>query len=320
MGIAWEMEAGQFRPMPLFRFRFLTVLIGFIGLATCVDVHAKTLRVLYFSKSSGWEHDVVKTGANGALSYSERVLAGLGAEHDIQFTFSKDGSLFSREYLAQFDVLFFYTSGHLEMKGTDGQPPMSADGKRALLDWVAAGGGFMAVHAGADCFHTYERFDGNPPQEARFHRYEFNGEASDPYVKMLGGEFINHGPQQVATARLIDPAFPGMPSESIRVLEEWYSLKEFAENNHVLLVLETEGMTGSDYERPDYPLAWAKPHGDGRVYYNAMGHREDVWDAAYFQSMLVGAMNWVGRRVDADITPNLLEAAPGAMTLPPRRK
>ena len=294
--------------------------LGLLGLTLIATLSAVPLRVLYFSKSSGWEHDVVKTGVDGGPSYSDRVLMRLGAEHDIAFTFSKDGSLFSPEYLAGFDVLFFYTSGHLEMKGTDGHPPMSAAGKQAMLDWIEAGGGFMAVHAGADCFHTYERFDGNPPQEARFHRYETNGEASDPYVKMLGGEFINHGPQQVATARVIDPTFPGMPAESIRVHEEWYSLKEFSVQNHVLLVLETAGMEGSDYARPDFPIAWAKPHGAGRVYYNAMGHREDVWDAPYYHAMLVGGIKWVGRQVDADLTPNLLEAAPGGMVLPPRRK
>ncbi len=283
---------------------------------------ADPLKVLYFTKSAGWEHDVVKWAEPGSPSYSERVLLALGAGHDIAFTFSKDGSLFSPEYLDQFDVVFFYTSGNLEMSGTDKAPPMSAAGKVALLDWVAQGGGFMAVHAGADCFHTYERYDGNPPQELRGHRYETNGEASDPYVKMLGGEFINHGPQQVATARVVSNAFPGMEKlgAEISVLEEWYSLKEYAPRNHVLLVLETAGMEGSDYDRPDYPIAWAKAYGKGRVYYNAMGHREDVWDADYYQAMLVGALDWVGGRREAEIEPNLLEAAPGAMELPPRRK
>ena len=287
-----------------------------------VPAGAEPLKVLYFTKSSGWEHDVVKWSESGQPSYSERVLTSLAAEHDISFTFSKDGSLISPEYLAQFDVVFFYTSGNLEMAGTDQAPPMSAAGKAALLEWIAGGGGFMAVHAGADCFHTYERYDGNPPQELRHHRYETNGEASDPYVKMLGGEFINHGPQQVATARVINPAFPGFEDlgADVTVLEEWYSLKEYAADNHVLLVMQTEGMEGSDYQRPDYPIAWAKSYGLGRVYYNAMGHREDVWDATYSQAMLIGAIEWTGGRRQAEVPPNLLEAAPGAMQLPPRRK
>jgi len=291
-------------------------LFGFVS-----GLGAEPLKVLYFTKSSGWEHDVVKWGADGAPSYSERVLLKLAKANDIAFTFSKDGSVFSADYLAQFDAVCFYTSGNLEMTGTDRHPPMTAEGKRALLDWVANGGGFLAVHAGADCFHTYERYDGNPPQELRGHRYETNGEASDPYVKMLGGEFINHGPQQVATARVIDPAFPGFGGigAEVRRQEEWYSLKEFSPNNHVLLVMQTAGMEGTDYQRRDYPLAWARSHGAGRVWYNGMGHREDVWDSAEFQAMLIGAIEWTGGRKPADITPNIEDVTPGWQELPPRR-
>ncbi len=56
---------------------------------------------------------------------------------------------------------------------------------------------------------------------------------------MLGGEFINHGPQQVATARVIDSEFPGYAGlgTEVTVKEEWYSLKEFAPDIHVLLVM-----------------------------------------------------------------------------------
>ncbi|MCC5025238.1 MAG: ThuA domain-containing protein [Candidatus Synoicihabitans palmerolidicus] len=247
------------------------------------------------------------------------MLKSFEAEHDIAFTFSKDGSLFSPDYLAQFDGVFFYTSGNLEMVGTDQNPPMSADGKQALLSWIAQGGGFMAVHAGSDCFHTYERFNGNPPSSgARPHRYAYNGQASDPYIKMWGGEFINHGAQQVATVEVVDPKFPGMAElgEAFSVKEEWYSRKEFSPINHVLFVMKTAGMEGEVYARPDYPLAWAKSYGEGRVDFNAMGHR----DSSAYQSMLVGAMKWAGAREPADITPNLLDVTPGAMTLPPPRK
>ena len=107
--------------------------------------------------------------------------------------------------------------------------------------------------------------------------------------------------------------------DSIEVMEEWYSLKEFGPDNHVLLVMETAGMEGSDYDRPDYPLAWARNYGNGRVWFNAMGHREDVWDAAYFQAMLAGGIRWSGGRVDANIPPNLAEVTPYADHLPPPR-
>ena len=276
---------------------------------------AAPLRVLYFSKSAGWEHSVVKR-VDGKPSYSENVVAGLAAKHDLAVTYSKDGSLFTPEYLAQFDVIMFYTSGDLASVGTDGQPAMTAAGKQALLDAVKGGKGFVGIHSGSDTFHTDEHGGGNNPIRApRFVNY---GDKADDYIKLLGGEFIRHGPQQVAKARVVDPAFPGFKAlgDAMEVMEEWYSLKEFAPNNHVLLVMDTAGMKGTEYERPNYPLAWARSYGSGRVWFNAMGHREDIWDNLRFQETLVGGIEWAGGRVQADITPNLEKVAPGAATLP----
>lgn len=276
---------------------------------------AALLRVLYFTKSSGFEHSVVQR-VNGQPSYSEKVLTALAPQHGFEFTFSKDGSLFTASYLARFDVLLFYTSGDLCSPGTDGQPPLTGAGLNALFDHVAGGGGFVGLHSTSDTFHTQERGGGNNPR--RLPRYRNYGEAADPFVRMLGGEFIRHGPEQVARARVTDPKFPGFAAigPELRVAEEWYSLKEFAADNHVLLVMQTAGMNGTDYERPPYPLAWTRMHGQGRVAYNALGHRNDVWDSAAYQAMLVGLLEWAGKRAEADVSPNLVQAAPGHATLP----
>lgn len=292
-------------------FRLLTGLA--FGLAV-LSASAAPLRVLYFTKSSGFEHSVVKW-ADGKPSYSENVLTALGAKHGIEFTFSKDGSLFTKEYLAQFDAVMFYTSGDLCATGTDGHPGITGPGVHALFDYVAQGGGFVGLHSCSDTFHTHERGGGNNQRrEGRFRNY---GEFADPYVRLLGGEFIRHGPQQVAKATVTDPKFPGFEAAGaeLNVNEEWYTLKDFSANLHVLLVLQTAGMNGSDYARPPFPLAWARQHGKGRVAYNAMGHRDDVWDSAYFQSMIVGMLQWAAGRVEADLPPNLEQVAPGHATL-----
>lgn len=300
------------------KFRPILVIVSLV--CTGVLGAVEPIKVLFFTKAAGYEHQAIKRGPAGEPSHAEQVLSELGATNAIEFSFSKDGSLFSPDYLKQFDVVFFYTSGNLMAVGNDGNPPMSGAGKQALLEWVAAGGGFMAAHAGSDTFHTYEVTGGNPPQSERNNRYRLNGEASDPYIKMLGGEFINHGPQQVATALVVTNKFPGFESvgAEITVKEEWYSLKEFSPSNHVLLVMRTAGMEGKPYQRADYPLAWAKPYGNGRVWFNAMGHRDDVWDADYFKAMLEGAFRWTAGRVDAVIHPNVTEVTPQADQLPPQ--
>jgi len=276
------------------------------------------LRVLYFTKSAGFEHSVVKW-QNGQPSYSEKILTALATPHDFAFTYSKDGSLFSAEYLAGFDVVMFYTSGDLFSVGTDGHPAMTPAGKQALLDWVAQGHGFIAIHAGSDTFHTGETGGGNPKERGT--RYKLHGPASDPYILMLGGEFINHGAQQVAKVSVIDPHFPGCGElhDSFECQEEWYSLKDFTPDLHVILLLQTAGMQGSEYQRPPFPLAWARAYGSGRVWSNAMGHREDVWDSPRFQAMLIGGIAWAGGRATAETAPNLDRVAPAANTIPPSR-
>ena len=129
-------------PPPMHRRQFLRSTAALSLSSFCFNraLHAATdarpRKILFFSKSSGFEHSVI-TYKDGQPSFAEKVLTELGAKNGWEFTFSKDGSLFSPEYLEQFDALFFYTTGDLCEPGTDKQPPMSPAGKQALLDYVA---------------------------------------------------------------------------------------------------------------------------------------------------------------------------------------
>ncbi len=40
-----------------------------------------------------------------------------------------------------------------------------------------------------------------------------------------------------------------------------------------------------------YPIAWLQNYGDGRVFYNAMGHREDVWQTQLVCYYLIWTLN-----------------------------
>jgi type 1 glutamine amidotransferase len=40
------------------------------------------------------------------------------------------------------------------------------------------------------------------------------------------------------------------------------------------------------------PISWTKAYGAGRVFYTALGHREEVWQDARFQTHLLGAIRW----------------------------
>lgn len=294
------------------------VLTAFLSDARAGADHEQSLRVLFFSKSANYEHSVVKR-VDGKPSHAENVLAALGAKHAIDFTFSKDGSLITPEYLARFDVLFFYTCGFFnrDVPNVDGQPPISDAGLQAVFDAVAGGKGFVGCHSAADCLHTHEV----PQVKFRFEptRWVNHGAASHPWVKFLGGEFIRHAKQQEATLRRVSSDFPGLRAtpETLRLHEEWYSLKEFAADLHVIYVQETAGMIGLEYQRPPYPLTWARREGKGRVFYTALGHREDVWSSEFFQQVILAGLNWTGKRTDAALAPNLDQVAPGARQMPP---
>lgn len=268
-------------------------------------------KILFFSKSSGFEHSAI-TYKNGQPSFAEKQLAELGEKNNWEFTFSKDGSLFNPQYLAQFDALFFYTTGDLCSAGTDKNPPMTPEGKQAFIDYVASGKGFIGTHSASDTFHTDNEANKGPD------RYKNHGDEADLYVKFLGAEFIIHGKQQVSKMRCVDPKFPGLAShaDGFALQEEWYSLKDFRKDLHVLLVQESESMEGPMYQRPPYPATWARQHGKGRVFYTSMGHREDVWTNPIFQDVLIGGISWALGDVKADVTPNIEQVAPGAWTNP----
>jgi type 1 glutamine amidotransferase len=82
---------------------------------------------------------------------------------------------------------------------------------------------------------------------------------------------------------------------------------------HVILVQVTEGMKSGrakEYDRPNYPMTWARAFGKGRVFYTSMGHREDVWSNPMYQGLVLGALGWASGRVDANIEPNIRKVTP----------
>lgn len=272
---------------------------------------AKTKHVLFFSKSSGYEHSVIKKSGDEP-GYAERILHEIGEKNNIEFTFTKDGRVFTPKNIAKYDAFFFYTTGDLTESGTDGNPAMSPEGKAAFLDAIRKGKGFIGTHSATDTFHS----PGN--KEHGEARYQPDGDRADPYVKMIGAEFIKHGEQQASHMICEDKKFPGMAAVGFDFspVEEWYSLKDFAPDLHVLLVQETSGMKGNMYQRAPYPATWARMHGKGRVFYTSMGHREDIWTDPVFQKVLAGGINWAVRNVNADVKPNFKKVTPRANELP----
>ena len=147
--------------------------------------------------------------------------------------------------LKQYDgVIFANTTGDLPLPDP-----------QALVDWVKAGHAFCGMHSASDTFHGFR-----------------------PYIDMLGGEFLTHGAQATVDCLNQDkkhPATRHLPA-SWTVHDEIYLMKSFERGSvHGLLGLDQE----PNKKTPgDYPVAWCKQVGKGRIFYTSLGHREDMWD------------------------------------------
>ena len=289
------------------------------GLGFALPAHPMAPRkksVLVFTKSTGFEHDVVKT-KDGNPSIVDDAVASLGKKHGFEVTATKDGRIFGSVAFREFAAVLFFTTGDLSTPGTDKTPPMPPEGKQSLLDAIHQGLGFIGIHSATDTFHT------QPDPKDGSTRYIAHGDKADPYLRMLGGEFITHGdtPRLQSTNIIVnDPHFPGLEgvASPFAFKDEWYSLKDFRPDLHVILTLDTKGMSGKPYERPPYPMTWARLEGTGRVFYTAIGDRPENWSSQLFLNLLAGGIRWAIGDADASLDQNLTQVAPGYNVIPPK--
>ncbi len=131
------------------------------------------------------------------------------------------------------------------------------------------------------------------------------------FAKMLGSSYDNHPWNQVEAKVIVeDPAFPAMkhfpPTFTFR--DEMYQVKDFSrEHARVLLSLDPGSV---DLKNPnvhrtdnDFPQAWVKTHGKGRVFVCAFGHDAATWDRPEIQQMWLEAIKWSLGMTEADVTP-----------------
>jgi len=156
---------------------------------------------------------------------------------------------------------------------------------QAFLDWIKTGKGFVGAHSATDTFPGFA-----------------------PYTEMIGGHFKTHGAQVSVDIINQDKecaACRHLPA-SWTVFDEIYQLKDFDRTKvHGLLTLDKHP---NNKTPGDYPIAWIKEYGKGRVFYTSLGHREDVWEpnspaqqggiknspeiALAYQQHLLGGIKW----------------------------
>jgi len=266
-------------------------------LISAFGAEPKRKRLLYFTASVGFEHTPVVC-KDGQPSFSDRVMTEFGRRGGFDVECTKDGRVFDGD-LDRFDAFAFYTCGNFLQPGMHNTPPMSPAAKQRLLDAVAAGKGFVGFHSTSFTIPS-------------------KGSDIDPFLAMLGGEFITHGAPQEAALILVPP-FPGASdlgcAEGLSFTDEWYAQKNFPKDLHVILVQETRYLKGDCYRRPDYPSTWARKHGKGRVFYTSLGHFNEIWANPFFQAITMGGLSWALGNAQADVKPNIDKVTPHANQL-----
>ena len=192
--------------------------------------------------------------------------------------------------LANVDAIFFL--GHREI-------PLNEPQKADLLKFVHDDGkGFVAGHTGTTAFMSWPEFN-----------------------EMLGAQFDQH-PYGVTPGTIIneDPSFPAtkMFPPSFPFTEEYYQPMNFSrEKMHVLLRLDMSPLPpnqGVHIKNGDWPLAWAKMYGKGRVFYSALGHAAATWDNPDIYHMYYEAIKWALGEGNPDVTPEPFQPAAAVPT------
>ncbi|HVW10366.1 MAG TPA: ThuA domain-containing protein [Bryobacteraceae bacterium] len=197
--------------------------------------------------------------------------------------------------LANVDAIFFM--GHREIQLDDQQ-------KADLLKFVHDDGkGFVAAHVALTSMMSWPEFG-----------------------EMLGGQFDQHPYGSVAgTVINEDPAFPATKHFPLTfpLTDEFYQVKDFSrEKSRVLLRLDISKLPpnpGVHSTDGDFPLAWAKMYGKGRVFYSSFAHDSRTWDNPDIYHMYFEAIRWALGMTDADITPRPYPGTPAAVNAAPAR-
>jgi len=298
-----------------FTFPRVASVVGVVLFAVCVTAStalAAQKRALVVSTTVGFRHD--------SIPVAEKILGEIGqksgdftvdyARVDIKEPQFKgaDGKPDKAKYvpavkavlaekmnaeaLKNYDVVIFAnTTGDLPLPDTD-----------AFLKWIKSGKGFVGIHSAADTFDKTGDYPGYPP-----------------FIEMLGGEFKTHGPQVEVDAINQDsqcPACRHLPA-SWKVFDEIYQFKSFDRAKvHGLLTLDKHP---NNKTSGDYPVAWIKEYGNGRVFYTSLGHREDLWDPTWkesngqrknspeiaeaYQKHLLGGIRWAAGLEESNAKP-----------------
>jgi type 1 glutamine amidotransferase len=249
---------------------------------------------------SGFQHD--------SVSHALATIDRLGYESGIYVTYIRtDSQLLTKGKVERHDPRTPDLGANINAKNLDyfdaiffmgtGENDLSDQQKKDLLAFVHDDGkGFVAAHTGDDAFFTWPEFG-----------------------EMVGGYFDNHPWGQFDAPVIVeDPNFPAMKMfpPAFTIHDEIYVHKApySRDKVHVLASLDTSKLDYSKAQNlhrtdKDFPVAWSKMYGKGRVFYSTFGHAAETWDDPRVQKMYLEAIKWSMGLTSGDTTPHPRAAA-----------
>lgn len=235
-----------------------------------------TKKVLLITESKGFVHSVVnRQGKDSCLV--ERVFIDLGKKSGaFEVVCSQDSRKdITAENLKNFDAVFFYTSGKL---------PLSDVQKADLLAFIRKGKGFGGSHSASDTLYEWKE-----------------------YGELIGGYFDGHPWHQKVKIIVEDAKHPATKhlAPSFEITDEIYQFRTpfSRERLRILMRLDMTNLRPGKRKDNDNALAWVHQYGEGRVFYTALGHRDDVWTDERFQKHVLGGLLFILGLEQADASP-----------------
>lgn len=220
-------------------------------------------RVLVVNHTAGFHHSSTAMGAE--------IIKKLGDQTELWTTEvatspEEVGQKLTTDNLKNVDLVIF--------ENTTGELPVTDVNKKAFMEWLRAGHGFVGMHAATDTFYQWA-----------------------DYGAMIGGYFDGHPWHEEVTLKVENTKFPGLKpfQESSTITDEIYQFRNYSrDDKHVILSIDNASIdvTKGKREDKDYAVAWAKMEGKGRVFYTSLGHREEVWNDPRYQEHITGAIKW----------------------------
>lgn len=253
----------------------LVVTFVFLIASACSDA-AEPSRILMLTQSKGFTHGSVKR-TEQKLAPAEIAMVQLGKSTGLfRVDCTQDAELdVTADNLKNYDIVMFYTTGPLPIKDMD----------HFLNDWLKQKGhGFIGVHSASDTFKDYE-----------------------PYWDMVGGSFNGHpwNAGNTVTISVHEPDHPTMKpfGAEFQIKDEIYQYKNWQPEK--VRVLMSLNMAKCNPSKPYHvPVAWVKSWGEGRVYYNNLGHNPSTWSDERFLKSLTAGVKWIRGEVDGASAPN----------------